>query len=66
MLTIPCFGLFHIKTDVYQSSFLLKEMFNNMALVTGNRCIRGNFIADNGTVVHDSHAEILTRRAFKR
>ncbi|XP_052801487.1 double-stranded RNA-specific adenosine deaminase-like isoform X2 [Mya arenaria] len=37
-----------------------------VSLGTGNRIIKGDKITQDGTVLHDSHAEILARRGFKR
>lgn len=33
---------------------------------TGNRCISGEHIRQDGTVLNDSHAEVITRRSFLR
>ena len=41
-------------------------VFDYFSMLLGNRCIKGDKILQDGTVLHDSHAEILARRGFKR
>ncbi|CAN0229489.1 unnamed protein product, partial [Hapterophycus canaliculatus] len=35
-----------------------------VSLATGNKCVGNGQIPDDGSVVHDSHAEVLARRAL--
>ncbi|XP_022332553.2 double-stranded RNA-specific adenosine deaminase-like isoform X1 [Crassostrea virginica] len=37
-----------------------------VSLGTGNRCITGNYLCVEGSVIHDSHAEIIAARGFRR
>ena len=37
-----------------------------VSLATGNRCLGVCQLCDKGTVVNDSHAEVLARRSFKK
>ncbi|UYV67516.1 hypothetical protein LAZ67_5001060 [Cordylochernes scorpioides] len=37
-----------------------------ICLGTGNRCITGEHLSQDGLVVNDSHAEVITRRGFMR
>ncbi|KAK3097283.1 hypothetical protein FSP39_008339 [Pinctada imbricata] len=37
-----------------------------IALGSGNRCIKGDSLRENGLVLNDSHAEIIARRGLKR
>lgn len=37
-----------------------------VSLGTGNRCITGDHLCVEGTVLNDSHAEIIAKRGFKR
>ncbi|XP_015929094.1 uncharacterized protein [Parasteatoda tepidariorum] len=39
---------------------------NVICLGTGNRCITGEGLSQDGLVVNDSHAEVITRRGFLR
>ncbi|KAL4222413.1 hypothetical protein ACF0H5_018452 [Mactra antiquata] len=43
-----------------------QDMYRVVSVGSGNRCIKGSNITDDGTVIHDSHAEVLARRGFKR
>lgn len=36
-----------------------------LTIASGNKCLGGSKMCPNGTVVNDSHAEVLARRAFK-
>ncbi|PIK47015.1 putative double-stranded RNA-specific adenosine deaminase [Apostichopus japonicus] len=46
-----------MKTDV-------NDIGRVIALGTGNRCVTGDKLSLEGQTVHDSHAEVVTRRAF--
>lgn len=35
-----------------------------VAVGTGNRCVRGEYLVTNGKVIFDSHAEVIARRSF--
>ncbi|KAH3720309.1 hypothetical protein DPMN_063206 [Dreissena polymorpha] len=52
------------------AAIVMTDNNNNLSRVvslgTGNRCVHGNKITEDGTVLHDSHAEILAKRGFKR
>ncbi|XP_053373678.1 double-stranded RNA-specific adenosine deaminase-like isoform X2 [Mercenaria mercenaria] len=41
-------------------------LYRVVSVGSGNRCVKGSHITDDGTVLHDSHAEVLARRGFKR
>lgn len=36
-----------------------------VAVATGTKCINGEYISMNGFVLHDCHAEVVSRRCFK-
>ena len=39
--------------------------FETIALATGNKCCGKAMLREDGTILHDSHAEVLVRRALK-
>ncbi|XP_048732878.1 double-stranded RNA-specific adenosine deaminase-like isoform X2 [Ostrea edulis] len=42
------------------------ETLSAVSIGTGNRCITGNNLCVEGTVINDSHAEIIAKRGFRR
>ena len=40
--------------------------FTAVALATGTKCLSANRMLETGQAINDSHAEVLTRRAFRR
>merc|ERR1719210_1406352 len=53
-----CFFIFHLKDP---------EKFQILSLATGTKCLDGDTRVKSspGTLIHDSHAEVLARRAFQ-
>ncbi|XP_060601157.1 double-stranded RNA-specific adenosine deaminase-like isoform X2 [Ruditapes philippinarum] len=41
-------------------------VYRVVSVGSGNRCVKGSHITDDGMVLNDSHAEVLARRGFKR
>ncbi len=37
-----------------------------MSLGTGSKCVGTNLLPRDGSVIHDSHAEVVSRRALLR
>jgi tRNA-specific adenosine deaminase 1 len=42
------------------------QNYNVLVLTTGTKCLAEKQLPEDGTLVHDSHAEILAVRCFKR
>ena len=44
---------------------MMNKELEILTIASGNKCLGGSKMCPNGTVVNDSHAEVLARRAFK-
>lgn len=51
------------------SAIILKYSTNKLkilSLATGSKCLPQTSLSSNGTLINDSHAEVLARRGFLR